>query len=75
MRPDMASHELDELCEEVRVRFGQAALSRAESEASDAVAPFGAEEMGRASAARQAAFERELTTRLRRLLQVEKDRP
>ena len=70
----MAYHELDDLCEEVRVRFGQTVLSRAESEASDAVGPFGAEELGRASAVRRAAFEHELATRLRRLLQVEKDR-
>jgi hypothetical protein len=69
-------NELDELCEEVRVRFGQTVLSRAESDASDAVVvPFGAQEMSRSSAARQAAFERELTIRLRRLLQVEKDVP
>ena len=67
----MAYNELDELCEEVRVRFGQTVLSRVESEASDAVEPFGAEELGRASAARQAAFEHELATRLRRMLNQE----
>jgi hypothetical protein len=61
------SYEIDALSRKVLQRFGKKVLHRAECDASDASAPYGAKERG-GYRARDEAYERELTARLRRLL-------